>query len=111
MRMEYLKIVGLKCSMMQEWNDEFKKYFNTSIKGEGTILASQDSYGQYKERPLKRGFHRAIPITKLERIEPLKKHKLETHFDAKIKCEDVSGQVNGLRWGFYTKFQGTNSLT
>ena len=80
------------------------------MKRKGTILANYGSYGQNKGRPLKRGFHRAIPTTKLERIEPLTHHELEIYFNAKMKCKDANGQVRGLRWGFYTKFQEANSI-
>ena len=67
------------------WNDKFENHFNASMKEEGTILASQASYGQYEGKPLKRGFHGAIPTTKLERMEPLENHELATHFNAKMQ--------------------------
>ena len=79
------------------WDDKFENHFNANMKEEGTILTSYGSYGQYEGRLLKRGFHGAIPTTKLERIEPLEKHGLETHFNAKMKCKDANGQVRGLR--------------
>ena len=53
------------------WHGEFGNHFNANMEEEGTILASYGSYGQYEGRPLKRGFHGAIPTTKLKRIEPL----------------------------------------
>ena len=91
-------------------NGEFESYFNASLKDEGTILASQGSYGQYGGRPLKRGFHKAIPTTKLEIMEPLENHGLETCFYASMKCKDANGQVRRLRLGFYTKLQKTNFI-
>ena len=38
-----------------------------------------------KGRPLKKGLHGTIPTTKFKRIEPLEKHELETHFDARME--------------------------
>ena len=70
------------------WNDEFENHFNANMKDEGTILASYGSYGQYEERPLKRGFHGVISTTKLERIEPYERHKIEIYFNARMKCMD-----------------------
>ena len=84
--------------MVQEWsarmkplqNDKFEDFFNASMKEGGTILASQGSYGQIEGRPLKRGFHGAIPTIKLERIEPFERHELETHSNAMRKCKKAT---------------------
>ena len=67
---------------------EFRKHFNASMKEGEPFQQSQGSYDQYEGRSLKRGFHGAIPTTKLKRIEPLEKYELETHFNAKMKCKD-----------------------
>ena len=74
--------------MVQEWNDEFKKYFNTNMEEEGTILASYGSHGQYEGKPIKRGFYGAITTTKIERIEPFERHELEIYFNAMMKYMD-----------------------
>ena len=66
------------------WHGEFENHFNANMEEKGTILASYGLYGQYEGKPLKRGFHEAIPTTKLERVETLKDHELETDFNAKM---------------------------
>ena len=76
--------------MQPLWNDEFENHFSASVKGKGAILASYGPYGQYEGRPLKRRLYGAIPTIKLERIESLENHGLETHFNAKMECKDAN---------------------
>ena len=58
------------------------------MKEEGTILASYGSYGQYEGRPLKRGFHGAIIITKLKRMKSLESYGFKIFYDARMECKD-----------------------